>query len=199
MRSVAPWLSLASTCYYLIDGNILWNALPDFALVLDAPVFYFRNEKQGYGPCADAACPWGPMLGNRTRPRGCLAGDCADATAINIIDEVADIAAGIPSGRALLVGFYATGHSTMGTPSPTYVARILDLLQLLMADASSRVSGVIIYTTKAPLGPCTAPPLFNGDEGCIVAAAFDAMTRLPPHHGTSKRVDDKVVLKNPER
>lgn len=145
MRKSAPWLSLASTIYYSAGGRnheCVWRTWPDLALVLDAPVFYFRNQKQGAGPCAPPSCVWGPRVSNRSRVGGCLAGSCADPTAINILDEVSDMAMGLPTGRALQVGFYATGHSTLGTPTPVYVSRVLSLLQGLLADATSRVAGV---------------------------------------------------------
>ncbi len=175
MRTYAPWLSLASTVYYSENGAIVWKNWPDLALALDAPVFYFRNQKQGAGPCAAPQCVWGPLASNKSHGGGCLAGACADSTAVNILGEVADMGVALPPGRALQVGFYATGHSTLGTPTPTYVARVLDLLGAMLADAGSRVAGIVVYTTKAPAGPCVGPPLFGGDEGCIVRAAFAAM------------------------
>jgi len=57
-------------------GQFVWDRWPDFPLALDAPVFYFRNQKQGAGPCAAPDCVWGPLLGNRTKEGGCLAGSC---------------------------------------------------------------------------------------------------------------------------
>lgn len=97
----------------------MWNLWPDFPRVVDTVLFYFRNQKQGAGPCLPLPCPWGPRMTERAG--GCLAGSCADSTVQNAPGEIHDIAAGMPPGRRPQVGFYATGHSSLGTPSPRCV------------------------------------------------------------------------------
>ena len=105
------------------------------ALVLDSPKFAFRNDKQGAGPCAKVGCMWGQLcyyFANHTlRPQSCqahpdasrqaggscLAGACADETVWNVGEEIAELADALPAGRSLKVSFYATGHSSLGTPT----------------------------------------------------------------------------------
>ena len=117
---------LPSPCDYMLrryynqggEGpeHFVWNLWPDFPRVVDTVLFYFRNQKQGAGPCLPLPCPWGPRMTERAG--GCLAGSCADSTVQNAPGEIHDIAAGMPPGRLPQVGFYATGHSSLGTPSP---------------------------------------------------------------------------------
>ena len=61
MRRHAPWLTLAPTIYYsqTIPSFERW---PDLPLALDSPIFFFRNQREGAGPCAPPACSswWGP-------------------------------------------------------------------------------------------------------------------------------------------
>jgi len=82
------------------------------------------------------------------------------------------------------VGFYATGHSHLGSPSAAYVEEILPLLW-----SSPRVVGVDVFTLAAPCGPCAAepppPPLPATDrwlldlclKGCYVQRSFANVTR----------------------
>ena len=48
MRSRAPWLVFSPVIYYVQGGIWVWTLWPDLAMVLDAPMFTFRNDKQGY-------------------------------------------------------------------------------------------------------------------------------------------------------
>ena len=78
----------------------------------------------------------------------------------------------VPAGRSLFFGFYATGHSHFGQPSPSYVAALMQ-----MAEHLPRVDGILVYTTKATPEhnrECAnlPPPLFGGEMGCIVRDAF---------------------------
>ena len=70
MRQWAPWLSFGPTIYYRPpgaaynpDGSLVHSTLelcPDLALAIDAPVFFFRDEKQGRSldsPCRQAGKP----------------------------------------------------------------------------------------------------------------------------------------------
>ena len=118
LRRRAPWVNFAPTIYYSEDVPV-FEAWPDLSLTLDAPLFYFRNQKRGAGPCAAPACVWGPSATEHVG--GCLAGPCSEPTAWNVADEVADIVDWLPAGRRPLVGFYATGHSSLGSPTAQYV------------------------------------------------------------------------------
>jgi hypothetical protein len=175
MRLRAPWMMFSSVVY----GP--FTAVPDLALVLDAPVFFFRNagsdaDSEGAGPCAAASCPWGPLVRHRTG--GCLAGVCSEPTTFNARAEVDAVRAGLPAGRMLITGYYATMHSSLGQPTARYVSRLLQ--SLAMQDG---VAGVMTYTLKSALEPCVGGPLFDngggGDLqhslGCIVAAAYGAL------------------------
>ena len=75
----------------------------------------------------------------------------------------------------VITGYYATGHSSSGAPTPRYVSRLLQTLA-----AQDGVSGVMTYCAKAALTPCVAPPLFEGGGreyqlGCIVRRAYRAI------------------------
>ena len=88
--------------------------------MLDAPVFFFRNAVEGAGPCAPKACPWGPH--DKEHKGSCLAGRCSEPTTPNLASEVATLTGGMPPGRRIIVGYYSTGHSSSGQPSPRYVS-----------------------------------------------------------------------------
>ena len=77
---------------------------------------------------------------------------------MNVQTEVVAAAAHLPPGRKLLVGFYATGHSHLGTPTAEYV-RVLPQLAL---GAHPAVAGVMSFTMLAPCGPRIDP----GDGSC---------------------------------
>lgn len=165
LRAHAPWMNLIPTTYYS-EGSFVWDLWPDFPKVVDTSLFYFRNQKQGAGPCANPVCPWGPRM--RSREGGCLAGACAEATAQNAAEEVAEVAAGFPAGRPLQVGFYATGHSSLGTPTARYVRMVMqDILQ------QREVAGITFYRMFVPpAGGCEG---VNDDKGCVVAEVFGSL------------------------
>ena len=121
MRRRAPWVNFAPTIYYSEGSTPVAQLWPDLALTLDTPIFYFRNQKLGAGPCAPASCPWGPRATEHAG--GCLAGPCSESTAWNVVDEVDDMRRWLPPGRRLIVGFYATGHSSLGSPTARCVGR----------------------------------------------------------------------------
>eukprot|EP01048_Picozoa_sp_COSAG05_P007126 COSAG05_NODE_494_length_9271_cov_4.390536_2_plen_280_part_00 len=133
MRAHAPWLCLASVVY------VEFTALPDLPYMLDAPVFFFRNAVEGAGPCTPASCPWGPRHHGEHRG-SCLAGVCSEPTTPNLITEVATLVSGMPPGRRIIVGFYSTGHSSSGQPSPRYVSRLMQT-----AAVQSGVDGTISF------------------------------------------------------
>ena len=167
MRARAPHMALASVVYQTFDD------FPDLALMLDAPVFFFRNAMEGAQTCAPASCPWGPHA--KVHEGSCLAGVCSEPTTYNAPLEVAKVVAGMPASRQVITGYYATGHSSSGAPTPRYVSRLLQTLA-----AQNGVSGVMTYCAKAALQPCAAPPLFAGGDreyqlGCIVRRAYRAI------------------------
>jgi hypothetical protein len=115
MRSQAPWLNLVPTVYYADFQN---NYQRDAALTFDTMLFWFRNEKQGAGPCLAPFCVWGPNVKEKTG--GCLAGVCAEPTVANAPGEFSDMAGLLPKERKLQGGVYFGGHSALGEPSPRY-------------------------------------------------------------------------------
>ena len=144
-------------------------------------------------------CPWQDKNCSSEAPclygDACLAGVCAEPTVYNAPGEIADMVSRLPKPRKLIVEFYATGHVGYGTPSPRYV---YELLNIILQQPG--VAGASVYTNKFPCadclthwalgGSCTErvteacknwsgscaslgePPLFGGDEGCIVAQVF---------------------------
>jgi hypothetical protein len=124
LRQFAPWFGFAPTIYYRPPGNPLKNynpdgtltyntfdKNPDLPLVVDAPVIFFRNEKQGRSidsPCRQKGCPWPhPQRPDYT---GCLAGWCADPTTYNAPGEIADMVSFLPPNRRVHVGEYSNHH-----------------------------------------------------------------------------------------
>jgi hypothetical protein len=101
-------MNLAGTVYFSEDNRSIMERVPDLSMLGDTMLFYFRNEKQGAGPCMPTACEWGP--GESTLPPidrrqgGCLAGACAETTVANVAEEVREIAAWLPRGRRFVVG-----------------------------------------------------------------------------------------------
>jgi hypothetical protein len=152
MRSQAPWLNFVPTVYYGL-GVPPW---PDRGLTLDSILFYFRNEKEGQGPCAANSCPLvpcrlGPSCSRCPCPParwGCLDGSCAEATVPNVQGEIADMIGLLPAGRKMQAGVYFTGHSQLGEPSVKYD---FDLTRLLLSLPS--IGGVTAYTMGAVMPP----------------------------------------------
>ena len=181
MRRHARWLTLAPTIYYseTIPSFERW---PDLPLALDSPIFFFRNQREGAGPCAPPACSnwWGPKakrLPNGTvdcPTCGCLAWTCAEPTVYNAPGETAVMAAGLPEGRDMLFGFYATGHSSLGEPSPRYVKELLTI-----AWGLPRIQGTSIWTMHVPKNESECLPgadhLFSGDKGCIIREFYGSI------------------------
>jgi hypothetical protein len=178
----APWMGLTTCMYYSQDDTFSYGLWPDLPMVVDGLTFAFRNELQGSGPCTcdtpERQCPWGPR--QKECPKslgagGCLAGACADSTVLNAPLEVAHMSTRLPAGRPMIFCFYATGHSSLGQPTAAYVAALLD-----MANHLPAVDGVMVYTIKATPAAnveCKglSPPLYGGEMGCIVRAAFQRM------------------------
>lgn len=161
MHARAPWMSLVPTFYYQQAGVPSATRWPDVGLTLDSILFYFRNERQGEGPCSACATP-GACTG------ACLASTCAEATVANAPGEIAELAGMLAPDRALQVGVYFTGHSACGEPSVRYDH---DLLQTALAQP--RVEGAHVYTTHHPSVACTDATALT-DKGCAVASVFAA-------------------------
>ena len=101
---------------------------------------------------------------------------------MNVQPEARTAASFLPPGRKMVVGFYATGHSHLGTPDVAYVRA---LPQLALA-ADDHVVGVMSFTMLAPCGPRLEPEdgSCEGDgghpswvieqcaKGCAIADAF---------------------------
>lgn len=161
MRSGAPWMSMVPTFYYSEAGEPSALRWPDVGLTMDSVLFYFRNQKEGEGPCSACETP-SPC------PGSCLAGTCAEATVANFPEEATEMAAMLPAGRPLQVGMYFTGHSACGTPSAKYD---YDLLQAAFAHPA--VGGATVYTTQYPQIECDADAHLS-DKGCAVQKVFAA-------------------------
>jgi hypothetical protein len=162
MRSQAPWMNFVPTVYYQVKSEP-WK---DLATTLDSMLFYFKNEKQGEGPCKgkENVCPRGFAKPNNF---GCLAGTCAEATVPNAPGEIADIVGLFPPGRKLQGGIYYSGHSALGTPSALYD---LELTQLELKN--SNMAGVTVYTLQAPPSGHTCGALDLTSKYCVVKEAF---------------------------
>ena len=117
--AAATWLYSVATSallrYYSESSQPFGERWPDILMTVDAPTFYFRNQKEGAGPCSDLSCPWGSRM--TEREGGCLAGACAEATSWNVVDEIDDVRAWLPAGRRLLVGSSPGGNQQKGQAS----------------------------------------------------------------------------------
>lgn len=166
LRRHAPWMSFVPTMYYSEHGFI-GDEYADLFWAVDFPLFYFRNQKQGAGPCAPAVCPWGYRKPSE-HTGGCLAGACAEPTVMNAPDEIMDMAAAMPPARGanLLVGFYATAHSHLGNPTARYV---YDLMPIILDQPS--VIGIVVFRFLAPKENADCNDLLS-DKGCVVQKIF---------------------------
>ncbi|MGA9214596.1 MAG: VCBS repeat-containing protein [Methylocella sp.] len=184
LRSQAPWMSLIPTVYYppLMHDHPRWMDLP---LALDTMLFYFKNEKQGTGPCAPSDCLMPD--GSRPQPNACLAGvgpstaaglplqptgECANKTVPNASGEFEDVFKLLVPGRKLLGGVYFTGHSEFGEPHPAYD---FQLTGQILND--SRFYGALAYVLQQlPPGetcPSQVPDTYPF-KYCIVRRVFGA-------------------------
>lgn len=161
LRAQAPWMSFVPTSYYEQSGTFVGSRWPDLPLTLDSVLFYFRNEKEGAGPCTAETCD---VPGSC--PNACLAGECAEATIPNAPGEIEDMTAWLPEGRKLQFGLYASRHSTCGTPSIRYVH---DLLETAWAQPS--IDGTTVYTLQTPTEPCLDA---LSSKACAVQAIYGA-------------------------
>lgn len=209
MRSHAPHMSFLPVVYYSEGGGgPVGKAFPDLFLTMDLPTYFFRNQKQGAGPCAAPRCDrfWGPSTRpplNESKAGGCLAGPCAEATLANVADELDDLASWLeaPGRKAIIFGVYATGHSSLGTPTAAYV-RALPQVGLSHPD----VIGALSWTMLAPCGPRAAPGSCEGNGGydtwlidlCAKGCALqDAYAELGAAHAAKAAKRERLHLAPP--
>jgi hypothetical protein len=175
LRSQAPWMSFIPTMYHTIVGDG-WS---DLGLTMDTMLYYFRNDKQGLGPCAANTCTLenGDPI-SHSGHGACLAGiglggtiesGCAQLTLPNASGEFADVFKLLPTGRKLLGGVYFTGHSQWGTPTPTYD---YDLTKQILRD--SRFFGALVYTLQFLPAGHTCAAGFLTDKYCTIQKVFSA-------------------------
>ena len=132
---------------------------------MDGALFYFRNEKQGVGPCAvSAGCPL-DCTGQWPGP-SCLAGRCAEPTAANLPAEVVDVRKALPPNASLHVGLYVTGAVQpsnhpgydCSTPSAQYARLVLEAslsqpaVDGVVTAADIRATGETIAELQLPSG-----------------------------------------------
>jgi VCBS repeat protein len=160
LRAQTPWMNFVPTVYYQVK-SVGWK---DLGTSLDSMLFYFKNEKQGEGPCKgkEKVCPRGFEKPNN---KGCLAGTCAEATVKNAPGEIADIAGLLPWGRKLQGGIYYSAHSELGCPSALYD---LKLTELELEDHN--MAGATAYTLQPPAGQPCGPTVIS--KYSTVKAAF---------------------------
>jgi hypothetical protein len=122
-------------------------------LPIDGMLYYFRNDKAGTGPCDGASCPGAPCA-SKWPEHACLAGQCAEATTVNLRSELIDVQSALSaSGKELHVGVYFSGsaappHYDCATPTPKYDAQALE--QALQMAPPVDVSGVMVYGVQPP-------------------------------------------------
>jgi hypothetical protein len=176
LRSQALWMSFIPTMYHTIVGN----GWADLGLTMDTMLFYFRNDKQGLGPCAAHICTLetGQPIVVTSGHGACLAGigangviepGCAQLTLSNASGEFADMFKLLPTGRKLLGGVYFTGHSEWGTPTPTYD---YDLTKQILHDP--RFFGALVYTLQFLPPGHTCASGFLTDKYCTIQKVFSA-------------------------
>jgi hypothetical protein len=78
-----------------------------------------------------------------------VAGVCSEPTTYNIAGEMAKVSAGMYYGRQIVVGLYATQHSTLGQTTPRYISRLLQTIA-----TQPNVAGVMTYTLKDARSGC---------------------------------------------
>ena len=104
---------------------------------------------------------------------------------VDLAAELDEVATWVPAGRPILVGYYATGHSHLGSPTATYVRQLPQLALL-----HPRVVGVMTFTFLAPCGPRAAESSCEGDggyetwllelckKGCAIADAYGEVAAM---------------------
>lgn len=161
MRSQSPWLNFVPGIYYHDKNNtFIGKAFPDLLHGVDTALMYFRNNKQGTGPCNNCS--------DHDGSGGCLDGVCAEATIPNAPGEFADVAGLLAAGRKLQAGVYFARHSHLGEPSARYGH---DLVSLILS--TPWLGGATVYAMQTPAVACTDGNTFT-DKYCALRKAFGA-------------------------
>jgi hypothetical protein len=164
MRSQASWLNFVPTVYFSAFAG---NAEPDRGLTFDTMLFYFRNEKQGEGPCSGCS--------DHTSTGGCLDGVCAEPTVMNAPEEFARMSGLLPAGRKLHVGVYFARHVTLGEPSIRYD---YDLMTLALNQPS--IGGTTAYAMQTPSVPCSESNYLS-NKYCALRKAYGNRPQFVTH------------------
>ena len=167
-------------------------------------------------PCTPAPryaeCPWGllcdtePTYCDGRYTSECLSGVCAEPTALNAPGEATRVAATLPPSKSLQVGFYASGHSSLGQASPRYVQDVIPAIA-----EHPRVDGIVGYTfhAKPPYGSyrsCESLPAYGSSTcnvtnlaciaahvGCVIGDAYGDLAKQEPER-TVLKADDAAEL-----
>lgn len=174
LRARSPWLNFVPTAYYsdFFPGNY-----KDIGLRFDSLLFFFRNEKQGEGPCSSSSCP------AHKSTSGCLAGTCAEPTVENAVGEITDMSRLLAAGRKLQVGAYFGLHSTLGEPSPRY-----DYDLITLALNLPWIGGTTAYPIQKPVTACTEYNfLAVNNKYCALQKAYANPPQYVRHFDLSAR------------
>ena len=164
-----PNAQLVPTLYFNSRSSIV-----DRNLSVDGALFYFRNEKEGIGPCAvSAGCPIN-CTGQWPGAAGCLTGRCAEPTASSVRGEIAEVRASLPEHAVLHVGLYISGavqpescpQWDCSTPSALYAQLVLEA-----ALATPAVDGIMVFAMAKET---------NALKRNVVASVFGRFTRDCP-------------------
>ncbi|HYK20894.1 MAG TPA: FG-GAP-like repeat-containing protein [Pyrinomonadaceae bacterium] len=171
MRSQSPWLNFAPSHYWGDDDDkFIGKKFPDFLHGVDTLFMFFRNNKQGTGPCTNC--------GHSGHDHGCLEGVCAEATIPNAPGEFAEVAGLLPAGRKLQGAIYFARHGNLGEPSVRYD---YDLATLILN--TPWLGGAMVYsmqTRPESMPPCTEADTFT-DKYCALRKAFGAGAQSVTH------------------
>ncbi len=194
MRSQAPWLNFVPGVYYSYFFRDT-PPLPDIARTFDTMLFWFRNEKQGEGPCSSCT--------DHSGTGGCLDGMCAEQTLANAPGEFTEMSELLPTGRKLQASVYFVRHSFYGEPSARYdfdlVSLILNFPWLGGATAYSAEPYLHLPDANKPNGGCTefelpgrGQKILHPHESIRTKAVVrpirsDERVRLSPYRGGSGR------------
>jgi hypothetical protein len=148
LRRQSPWLNFVPTFYYVEGSEFTGELWPDVIPTFDSVLFYFRNQSEGLGVCAEPKCPvscWEEFGRDSGCCSYCLAGTCAEATVDNAPGEFDDMSRRLPTGRKLQAGVYFDGTTACGTPSAQY-----DFELLTLALGHPAIGGTTVYQTQNP-------------------------------------------------
>jgi len=176
MRSRLGGVQLVGGLYWTrhaLNRSFTLDVYPWLASSVDGMMLYFLNSKQGFGPCVPS-CPGMPT--NASKPgwqkfcQCCLAGTCAEATAPNAVDELADVAGRLSADQSLSILIFSAG-SSCGHPSDAYTLKVLQAV--LPLSRRNQLDGAMIYT----LTNCSAPANASF-RGCMIADEYAQYSQL---------------------